>query len=108
MLKMDLSDEVLNQIGLGSESSPNRSVDFDSSGTLHVKSIGDDGSVVRDTPLHNNPIEVKDYTREEDSLNEDIKESERRNRLLRMYFYIVMFGFVFAVAGAVLLVLWLR
>lgn len=103
MLQVDLSDEILSQIGAGSIDSPNRFIKFDAKGTVHVMYRDEDGKLVKDLPVSETGLAVakQEASKEEQFLNTDISTLKNKNRILRIYFLSILIVVVFAVAVSI-------
>lgn len=110
MMHIDLSEDILNQIGVGDKSPLDRSVEFDEAGTVHIRYREEDGNISKDIPISEEQLNKnkRDITGEEESLKSDISDLQNKNGKLRIYFYVVIFGFLFAVASAIIVLSMVR
>ncbi len=109
-MQIELGDDILNQIGAGDKSPLASSVEFDEAGTVHVRHRDGDGDIDEDISLSEERLNKnkRDITGEEASLKSDISDVKKKNSRLRIYFYLIIFGSIFACAMAVMVLSMMR
>ena len=107
-IKVDLSDDILRQIGLGSAvNSPDRSVRFEGNGSIHV-TYSDEENKQNDFVFANKlDSEKVDLTNEKQSLIDDIDSVDKSLNRVRIKFYVLLFGSAVFTVAAVMLAIYL-
>ena len=108
MIEMNLSDDILKQMGVLTNGSNHKS-NFDDEGTLHIVYESHDESTI-DVPLSKDDGTLKtiDATKEEDSLKEDIVSTSKKRKSLTGIFVAVIILITLTVALCIAAMLVMR